>query len=169
MSTPQAEPLLERDGERHAIDALLDEGRGGHGAVLLVEGPPGIGKTALLGLTAVRAAERGMRVLHARGLPLEQTFAFGVARQLLEPPLRAAPAVERRRLLKGAAALAAPVLGTSTAPDEPVRRCACGTPCAGLAGGQPGRRATAVPARRRRALGGLAIAGVAAVAGQPRG
>ena len=120
MSTPQAESLLERDGERHAIDALLDAGRGGQGAVLLVEGPPGVGKTALMGLTAARAAERGMRVLHARGLPLEQTFAFGVARQLFEPPLRAAPAVERRRLLKGAAALAAPVLGTSAVPDEPV-------------------------------------------------
>jgi len=40
--------LFERDDELSRIEALADEAAAGRGSVLLVEGVPGIGKTALL-------------------------------------------------------------------------------------------------------------------------
>src|SRR5690349_7630312 len=47
-------PLLERSAELARIEAALGEARRGRGRFLVIEGPPGIGKTALL--TAARAA-----------------------------------------------------------------------------------------------------------------
>ncbi|HEY6758262.1 MAG TPA: AAA family ATPase, partial [Baekduia sp.] len=81
----------------------------GSGALLVLEGPPGIGKTALL--TAVGTDADGFTVLHARGGDLETGFPFGVVRQLFERRLVEAGEDERRELLAGAAALAAPLLG----------------------------------------------------------
>ena len=40
--------LLERDGELAAIKGLLDRAVGGAGALLVVEGPAGAGKTRLI-------------------------------------------------------------------------------------------------------------------------
>jgi hypothetical protein len=64
---------------------------GATGSVVVVEGPAGIGKTTLLDAAAAEAGRRGMTVLRARGNPLEQDFAFGIARQLFAP-VRATPA-----------------------------------------------------------------------------
>src|SRR3954451_4834192 len=64
--------LLERDSERAAIAALLD----GLGGCLLVSGPAGIGKSALL------AEVTHQRILRARGSELERSFAFGGVQQL---------------------------------------------------------------------------------------
>ena len=61
---------------------VLEGGGGG----LLIEGPPGIGKTRLLG--AARALADDRRVLSARGSELERDFPFAVVRQLLEPVVR---------------------------------------------------------------------------------
>ena len=44
----QAGRLLGRQRERAVLDRLLDTARSGHGAVLVVHGDPGVGKTALL-------------------------------------------------------------------------------------------------------------------------
>ena len=107
--------LLERDGELERIGRALERARGGHGSVLAVEGPAGIGKTQLLAATRAAARERGMRVLRARGAELEQEFAFGVARQLLEPALAERSGDERRAVLQGPAALAGGVLGLGDA------------------------------------------------------
>jgi DNA-binding CsgD family transcriptional regulator len=93
--------LLERDRELERIDALLERARGGDGAVLALEGPPGIGKTRLLEVAAERA--HGLIVARAAGSELEQEFGYGVARQLLEPLLDGP--------LDGAAELAAPAFG----------------------------------------------------------
>jgi DNA-binding CsgD family transcriptional regulator len=81
------------------------------GGLVVVEGPPGVGKTALLAATRERAAAVGMRVLHARGRELEREFSFGVARQLFEPLLRRVSAGERDELLDGAALPAGPLVG----------------------------------------------------------
>ena len=51
---------------------------------VLVEGPAGIGKTRLLEELGRRAAGRGVTVLAAHGSPLEQSFGYGVVRQLME-------------------------------------------------------------------------------------
>ena len=74
--------LLEREGEQAALAGVLAAG-----GLVLVEGEPGIGKTALLAWLGERAAELGLVVRCARGAELERSFAFGVARQLVgEPP-----------------------------------------------------------------------------------
>lgn len=54
-----------------------------------------------------------MRVVRARGVALERTFAFGVVRQLFEGVLAGASRDERRALLAGAASIGGGLLGVS--------------------------------------------------------
>jgi DNA-binding CsgD family transcriptional regulator len=115
-------PLLERSEELARIESALAEARGGRGRFLVVEGPAGIGKTALLSAAREAAAEAGMRVLRSRGTELEGEFAFGVVRQLFEPPLAEATEPERAELLQAAAGGAASLLGLPGAPLADDRR-----------------------------------------------
>src|SRR5919198_1095444 len=105
-------PLVEREREVAALAALLDAAPAGEGRVAWIEGPAGIGKSALLAEARRHAAGLDTRVLAARGSELEREFPFGVVRQLFEA-LLADPAA-RERALGGAAAPAAAVFG---APD----------------------------------------------------
>ena len=93
--------LLERGGELARVDRLLTEARAGRGGVVVITGPAGIGKTALLSDAEERAGRAGMRVLAGRGGELEGGFSFGVARQLVEPLLAGAAPAEREVLLAG--------------------------------------------------------------------
>ena len=111
-----AEPLLERNDELARIESALADARAGHGRLVVVEGPPGIGKTALLAATRTAATEGAMRVLRSRATEMESNFAFGVVRQLFEPPLFEAAELERADLLQGAAGVAAALLGLPGAP-----------------------------------------------------
>ena len=97
--------LLEREEELSALAAVLARAREGHGQVVAVEGPGGIGKTRLLAAARGIAREAGMRTLHARASELERSFTFGVVRQLFEPLLFTAGPGERDRWLSGAAGL----------------------------------------------------------------
>ena len=108
--------LLERSEELARIDTALAAARSGRGTFVVVEGPPGIGKTALLAAARTAATAQGMRVLRSRGTELERDFAFGVVRQLFEPPLAEATELERADLLEAAAGVAAGVLGLPGAP-----------------------------------------------------
>src|SRR5450756_1903908 len=81
-------------------------GAEGRGALVLVEGPAGIGKTTLLRAACVQARKRGIRALTARGFALEKGFSYGIVRQLLEPVRAAAADGEWDALLDGAARLA---------------------------------------------------------------
>lgn len=112
--------MLERDYELERIHALIDRvARGGDG-FLAIEAVAGLGKTTLLEHARTRAAAAGVRALMARASELERDYAFGIARQWLEPELVAADASARTRLLSGAAALAEPVLlGTGLDGREP--------------------------------------------------
>ena len=77
MSVPSTDPgtgLLDRRGERAAVDRVLDRAWAGSSAVLVVRGEPGIGKTALLGYAAGRAL--GFRVVRAWGVESEMELAF---------------------------------------------------------------------------------------------
>ena len=108
--------LLERGEELARIESALTEARTGRGKFVLIEGPPGIGKTALLAAARTAASDGGMRVLRSRGAELERDFAFGVVRQLFEPPLAEASDLERADLLQAAAGVAAGLLGLPGAP-----------------------------------------------------
>jgi DNA-binding CsgD family transcriptional regulator len=114
-------PLLERSEELARIESALAEARAGRGTFVVVEGPAGIGKTALLAAARASAAAGGMRVLRSRGTPLEHDFAFGVVRQLFESPLAEASELEQANVLQAAAGVAASWLGLPGAPlsDEP--------------------------------------------------
>jgi DNA-binding CsgD family transcriptional regulator/tetratricopeptide (TPR) repeat protein len=108
--------LLERSEELARIESALAAARSGRGTFVVVEGPAGIGKTALLAAARAAAADGGMRVLRSRGTELERDFAFGVVRQLFEPPLAEASELERADLLQAAAGVAAAFLGLPGAP-----------------------------------------------------
>ena len=114
------EQLLERSEELARIESALAEARSGRGTFVVVEGPAGIGKTALLAAARTAAADGGMRVLRARGTELERDFAFGVVRQLFEPALAEASELERADLLQAAAGVAAGLLGLPGAPPTGV-------------------------------------------------
>jgi DNA-binding CsgD family transcriptional regulator len=101
---PSTVDLLERDRELARLEAECDEALAGHGGLVVIEGPAGIGKSRLLAAAREMARERGARVLGARGSELEREFPYGVVRQLFEPPL--AEADERERMLAGAGARA---------------------------------------------------------------
>ena len=114
-SSPVADhALVERGGELARVERLLDQASDGVGAVTIVEGPAGIGKTELLAAARARAQARGFGVLRARGSEFEAEMAFGAARQLLEPIVRGASASERRRLLDGVARIGARALDLET-------------------------------------------------------
>ena len=83
--------LLERERELRMLRAGLSRACTGDGALLLIEGPPGVGKTALIRGARAQAEQAGMLALEATGSELEQPFAFGVLRQLLEPVIRQPP------------------------------------------------------------------------------
>jgi DNA-binding CsgD family transcriptional regulator len=101
--------LFDREDELGDLEDAVAQASAGAGGVLLVEGPAGIGKTALLDQLRQRAIERGLCVLTARGGELERGFGFGVVRQLLEGTVVGTSTAERGRLLAGAARLAEPV------------------------------------------------------------
>jgi DNA-binding CsgD family transcriptional regulator len=104
--------LLEREGEVAALVAALDAVEaGGDGRVVLIEGPPGIGKTALLEELLAVAVGRGTTVLRARGTEMEREFGYGIVRWLLDPALRARGEEARERLFAGPAGLAGAIFG----------------------------------------------------------
>jgi DNA-binding CsgD family transcriptional regulator len=82
--------LLERERELGAVREGLDRAQAGDGTLMLIEGPPGVGKTALARAARATAQRAGVMPLEARGSELEQPSAFGVVRQLLEPVINEA-------------------------------------------------------------------------------
>ena len=127
--------LLERESELCALRTALDAARTGHGRVVLIEGPAGIGKTALVEAACALVPD-GVGVFSARGSEVEQALGYGVVRQLFERPTRTGNGFE------GAAAAA--IAALRPASDAP----AASTPplevmhgvywlCANLASEQP--------------------------------
>ncbi|GEL17216.1 ATP-binding protein [Pseudonocardia asaccharolytica] len=102
--------VLERSRELDRFCEALRLARSGHGRVLVIEGPSGIGKTRLLAEARGLASEIGLRVLHARAGELERDYAFGVVLGLLDPVVASATTERREFMLRGRASLAAPLL-----------------------------------------------------------
>ncbi|MGA6161290.1 ATP-binding protein [Amycolatopsis magusensis] len=97
-------PLLEREGELAVAEAAARAARDGTGSVLLVSGPPGAGKSALLRALPPLAQRERMTVLRAGGARLEREFTCGVIGQLLNPVLFSVSEPVRDSWLTGAAA-----------------------------------------------------------------
>jgi DNA-binding CsgD family transcriptional regulator len=112
-------PLFERGRELDEIASTASATAAGNGAVLLIEGEAGIGKTRLLEAARELAAEQGLTSLAARGSQLERGFAFGVVRQLFQAPLAALPTDTRQEALSGAAALTASLLMPARDESQP--------------------------------------------------
>ena len=95
-----------RGSECAAVDGLLDEVRGGHSAVLVVRGEPGIGKTALLRYLVGTAT--GFRVVRCVGVESTMELAFAGLYELCAPMLGRLPvlAEPQRRALNVAFGLA---------------------------------------------------------------
>src|SRR4051794_7569135 len=75
------EPLVGRDREVAAVDGFLDKA---DAAGLLLLGEPGIGKSALWGLTVSEALRRGWTVLTSRAAQAEVGLSFTGLMDLLE-------------------------------------------------------------------------------------
>ncbi len=112
--------IVGRVRELARADELIAEASAGRGAVLLIEGVAGIGKTRLLREISAAAAAAGHHVLRANASELEQPFAFGLARQAIEPVLEAMAPLERDELLAGVVAPARPAL-EGVHPDDAAR------------------------------------------------
>jgi DNA-binding SARP family transcriptional activator/tetratricopeptide (TPR) repeat protein len=69
-------PLIGRQAEMTHLVALLDAAHQGHGAMAVVVGETGIGKTRLIMELATEASRRGDRVLLARAYESEQILPF---------------------------------------------------------------------------------------------
>src|ERR687898_814003 len=74
-----------RDAERSVVATLIAEARAGRSGVLVLRGPAGAGKTALL--DEVIRESSGMRVLRVQGVESESTLAFAGLHALLLPVL----------------------------------------------------------------------------------
>jgi DNA-binding CsgD family transcriptional regulator len=74
-----------RTSERELLDALLANVRGGESGVLVIRGPSGIGKTALLRYAARQAS--GYRVAELTGVEAEMELPFAGIHQLCGPML----------------------------------------------------------------------------------
>src|SRR4051812_12084254 len=97
--------MVGRKDERARLKALLDAARGGRSGTLLLQGPPGIGKTALLRDTIEQAED--FLVLKVRGMETESDIPFAGLAELvmpLLPQLDEIPSVQAAAL-RGALAL----------------------------------------------------------------
>jgi DNA-binding CsgD family transcriptional regulator len=85
MAATLASGFLDRTSEREVLDRLLATARGGEGAVLVMRGEAGIGKTALLRYAARQAS--GFRVAQVAGVEAEMELPFSGIHQLCAPVL----------------------------------------------------------------------------------
>lgn len=109
--------MIERDAQLATARRALRESHR-RGAVLVVEGVAGIGKSELCSAISSAATADGMRVLTARGGEYEQDVPHGVTRQLFERVVREDAEDPTDDLMSGPAALAARVLHASDASED---------------------------------------------------
>jgi DNA-binding CsgD family transcriptional regulator len=123
-SDAEPAPLLERGYELASLAARADATRRGEGALAVIAGAAGTGKSTLLARVMRYARESGLTVCRGRGSELEQDLPFGLMRQLLEPLVAAAPPEHQAQLFADAAAgarrlvLDSPMAGDSVGGDD---------------------------------------------------
>jgi DNA-binding CsgD family transcriptional regulator len=95
LATP---PIRGRAGELKVIGALVTALVRGRGGVLVIEGPPGIGKSRLLTEVMALADKSGVRTLFGEAFEYQQTvpfFALFMATLRADPPVGDADALRR--------------------------------------------------------------------------
>src|ERR1700674_4675695 len=75
--------LFGREREIAVLERLLNTAREGHGAVLMVDGEPGVGKTALLQYAS--GAAHDFRVVRTAGIEGEVELDYAAVQQLCSP------------------------------------------------------------------------------------
>src|SRR3954449_3078253 len=91
-------PIRGRAGELKLIGALVTAVAQGRGGVLVIEGPPGIGKSRLLTEVMVLADKGGVRTLFGEAFEYQQTvpfFSLFMATLNADPPVGDAEALRR--------------------------------------------------------------------------
>ncbi|WP_297825793.1 AAA family ATPase, partial [Mycobacterium sp.] len=91
-------PIRGRAGELKVIGALIAALAQGRGGVLLIEGPPGIGKSRLLTEVLTLAEKAGVRALFGEAFEYQQTvpfFSLFMATLRADPPVGDAEALRR--------------------------------------------------------------------------
>src|ERR1700749_3800109 len=91
-------PIRGRAGELEVIDALVTAVARGRGGVLVIEGPPGIGKSRLLTEVMALADKGGVRTLFGEAFEYQQTvpfFSLFMATLGADPPVGDAAALRR--------------------------------------------------------------------------
>jgi DNA-binding CsgD family transcriptional regulator len=130
--------LLEREAQLERLgESIRTTVSDRSGRLVMISGPAGLGKTALLQAGRELAEQAGMQVLRARASDLEQEFAFGVVRQLFEGPLDRADPETRPSLFRGAAALASPLFDLAPVAAAGGRYIEDSGGAAAAAGGRP--------------------------------
>jgi DNA-binding CsgD family transcriptional regulator len=87
-----------RAAELKVIDSQIAAVTQGRGGVVVIEGPPGIGKSRLLAETMTLADKRGMRTLFGEAFEYQQTvpfFSLFMATLRADPPIGDAEALRR--------------------------------------------------------------------------
>jgi DNA-binding CsgD family transcriptional regulator len=112
--------FVERQLECSRLERIMQSVSSGDGGVAIVEGPPGIGKSALVRWLGDRCESAGIGIRTVRATELGAEVSFGLARRLLEPDVRRRPELlhtgwsrRARPLFDGEAAgggLAAPLI-----------------------------------------------------------
>src|ERR1700747_767385 len=95
LATP---PIRGRAGELKVIGALVTAVAQGRGGVLIIEGPPGIGKSRLLTEVMALADKCGVRTLFGEAFEYQQTvpfFSLFTATLRADPPVGDADALRR--------------------------------------------------------------------------
>jgi hypothetical protein len=87
-------PIRGRSGELDVIGALVEALVQGHGGALIIEGPPGIGKSRLLTEAITLADGCGVRTLLGEAFEYQQTVPFF---SLFMATLRADPRLAMRK------------------------------------------------------------------------
>jgi hypothetical protein len=116
-SATQDPNLLEREAELAALEAALDAAVGGRGSVVAIEGPPGIGKSSLVGSCRELARQRDMYTVSVRATELERSYPYGIVRQTGDSVALDKTPEELEAVLAGAAKLALPILNPGGSED----------------------------------------------------
>jgi DNA-binding NarL/FixJ family response regulator len=120
VSAISSPPLVGRAGEREAIAGALRALRVGPGAVVAIEGEPGIGKSVLLAHLAASAAADGCTVLRSRATEFEADLPYALWTEALDAHLAAAGERRLSRLgLADAGALAGVLPAVTDLADGP--------------------------------------------------